>query len=217
MAGAPLKPSTMIDANVLIYAARMPRKEDNESLRDLVRVSKEFVAQLPMVRMASVSVAEVFRRLTATERAELAARNVDVDGIFAEPLTGDMARLAAELVNRRTPSRDMVCRKCQNILPHNDQKPCQECGAKISPHQRLDDAFIVATAALTKGVEFLASADDGVVELGRVLHLPEIKKLFPAVTGLRVGPVALDFGPMFSETERHAGVPVAVKKASRRR
>lgn len=199
-----VKPPEMIDANVLIFAARSHHSDDTSDIRELIQDSKQVVMRLPVIRMSAVSMAEVARRMTTAEYRSLAEMGKPFDDVFAEPLTGDIGRLAAGLVNRRSHS-DKLCRRCQNVLPKTDQKPCSGCGGTPSPHRRLDDAFIVATAAMTKGVQTLITADNGLIELGKLLTDPDIRVEFPAVHSLSVEFVRVKHGPLF---DRSAEAPL---------
>lgn len=197
--GVLIKGDTMIDANVLILSLRSQAaiRTAAPDVRELISASKLLMMSLPVVRMSAVSFGEVFRKMSSEEAAALAAVGVEINDFFAEPLTGDMARLAAALINRRD-TKDDYCPRCLNPASKASSPPCKLCQRLVSPHKRMDDAFIVATAALSYGVRRLVTADRGVCELRNILGKREITERFPGVEKLDVEWVRADHGPLFS-------------------
>lgn len=198
-----MKGDTMIDANVLIHSLRSPAfvRAAPQHVRDMISAAKALMMAMPVVRMSTVSFGEFIRKMSAEERATLAADGKSLDDFFAEPLTGEMARLAAALVDRRDPKKDDLCPRCLNPRRDGMSSLCKICNGTPSPHKRMDDAFIVATAARAHNVRRLVTADGGIFELRNILRQPEITKQFPGVAALEIEFLKADHGPLFESVE----------------
>jgi predicted nucleic acid-binding protein len=83
----------MIDANVLIFAMRESRAGDGKETRDRTAAARQFIRAQEVVRISSIALAEVLRKLTDKEREFLNDPKHGLTNLYAEAFTDKMARV----------------------------------------------------------------------------------------------------------------------------
>ena len=154
--------SAMIDTDVLSHAleydvsAEASTDEERATLRRQ-KDSEALIRSLDIIRVPAIVMAETYREFP---KAELDAI-IGPRGIFAVPFTGAMADLAAQTLSAHR-ARVETCSRCFNA---KDSKVCPVCKLAVPKARKTNDAYIVATAILTDGIDVLYSYDSGMIDL----------------------------------------------------
>lgn len=169
----------MLDANVLSYAVQHvigPQPKDDDA-RAMLAASHRLVSSLSEVWIPAIAFAEFGRRY------DIAQLSIDPDSLRIEPFVGSHAIRAAELL-RQHRALHGFCAKCLSVPT---DEPCKKCARLRAVSDKVNDAYIVATAGMTSGVDVLYSCDSGPKAFAR--HFASLEVREPG----------RDFGPLFAE------------------
>jgi predicted nucleic acid-binding protein len=149
----------LFDSMVIVYAlADLPQKTNakKRDISDKIEASKEALRRADRINISAISYVEVGRGITSRDRYESLYPRLNVLQVDAS-----VAHRALEILNDRR-VRQSLCKTC---LSAKNSVPCKGCGSQRSAHQRIADAFIVATADTHPDIERLYTYDSGIKEL----------------------------------------------------
>lgn len=172
--------SAMVDTNVMTYALDFDSSTDataptNDAERRLLTMQKDshrLLSSLEDLRISAIVWAELSRRF---QKEVLDAFFAGKGRIYIVPFTALMAEEASRALAalRGSPA---VCSTCKR--PLESTPPCPACKLHRSVSQRVNDAFIVASAKLS-GVDRLYSFYVGMIAFGKAMGF-DVRKPEPA-------------------------------------
>jgi len=152
----------MVDTNVVIYAMRMHRKDDDDLLVEMTTDSVAALRSLDVLVVSAVTVTEIMRGM----RPDELERN-DIQAVLSSwtvlSLDAPAAAFAAELLSKRGEA-EKTCRRC--LIAAKDHK-CPLCGNAVPASKRINDAMIVATAETNPAIKTLYAYDNGVLSFAQ--------------------------------------------------